>query len=76
MLFAAMTVAMGFWMVDTHGDGTAQAVPTGSIPRFTIQADTNCVVDNLTGLMWARNANLPGATQSWAQAISFCKNLS
>ncbi|HOW96933.1 MAG TPA: DUF1566 domain-containing protein [Kiritimatiellia bacterium] len=25
--------------------------------RFTVQADTNLVVDNLTGLMWARNAD-------------------
>jgi len=27
-------------------------------PRFTVQANTNLVVDNLTGLMWTRNAGL------------------
>ena len=75
ILLAIMTVAMGLWVAEVGGDGTPKTVPTGPVPRFTIQADTDCVVDNLTGLMWARNANLPGAAQSWAQAIAFCKNL-
>ena len=75
VLFAVMTVTMGWWMAQMRGDGTTQTVPTGPIPRFTIQANTNCVVDNATGLMWARNANLPGAPQTWAQAVVFCKNL-
>ena len=75
MLVAVMTVTMGLWMVEAHGEGTNRPAATGHSPRFTIQADTNCVVDNLTGLMWARNANLPGATQSWAQAVAFCKNM-
>ena len=75
VLVVVLTVAMGWWLAEARGDGTNRPAAAGPIPRFTIQADTNCVVDNLTGLMWARNANLPGATQSWAQAISFCKNL-
>lgn len=46
-------------------------------PRFTIQADnTNCVVDNLTGLMWTRHASLNGTNLlTWKEAIAFCKNL-
>ena len=75
VMVVAMTVAMGWWQAQVRGEGATQTVPTGTVPRFTIQADTNCVVDNLTGLMWARNANLPGATQTWAQAVAFCKNL-
>ncbi|MFC1454121.1 DUF1566 domain-containing protein [Verrucomicrobiota bacterium] len=44
-------------------------------PRFTI-VDTNCVIDNKNGLMWARNASLNGTNQpTWADAIAFCKNL-
>ncbi len=75
MWVAVMMVAMGGWTEEVRGDGIDRPASADPIPRFTIQADTNCVVDNLTGLMWARNANLPGATQSWAQAIAFCKNL-
>ena len=75
IMVAAMTMAMGWWVGEARGDGTSQKVEMGPVPRFTVQADTNCVVDNLTGLMWARNANLPGATQTWAQAVAFCKNL-
>ena len=72
MWVAVMMVAMGGWTEEVRGDGIDRPASADPIPRFTIQADTNCVVDNLTGLMWARNANLPGATQSWAQAIAFC----
>lgn len=43
-------------------------------PRFTIQADTNCVLDNLTGLIWARNANM-GGSMSWSNAIAYCETL-
>ena len=46
-------------------------------PRFTVGtgADgTNCVTDNLTGLIWARNANLDGA-KTWYDAIAYCTNL-
>ena len=44
-------------------------------PRFAIQANTNLVRDNLTGLMWARNANLDG-TKIWNDAIDYCNVLS
>ena len=44
-------------------------------PRFTVQADTNVVLDNLTGLMWARLANPPGGQMDWATAIGYCKAL-
>lgn len=42
-------------------------------PRFTVQPDTNLVVDNLTGLMWARNAGL--MVTNWEAAVDYCTNL-
>jgi hypothetical protein len=43
-------------------------------PRFTVQADTNVVADNLTGLMWTRNTN-PGGTMNWTNAINYCTGM-
>lgn len=47
------------------------ALPT---PRFTVQANTDCVLDNLTGLIWARNANLAGS-KTWSQSLTYCEDL-
>jgi hypothetical protein len=44
-------------------------------PRFTVGADGNVVTDNLTGLMWARNANLLRTLLSWDAAVAKCQNL-
>jgi hypothetical protein len=38
-------------------------------PRFTVSGD--CVTDNLTGLMWAKNANLANATRTWQGALDY-----
>ncbi len=46
-------------------------------PRFTVGTGvdgTNCVTDNLTGLTWARNANLAGQ-MTWSDAIAYCAGL-
>ena len=50
--------------------------------RFTVLGDTNapvdlltnCVRDNLTGLIWARNANQWGRVD-WGTAVTNCNNL-
>ena len=55
-------------------DGTYQKGVARPNPRFTIHADTNCVLDNLTGLIWARNANLAGI-MNWSNAVVYCENL-
>lgn len=55
-------------------DGSYQAGAAWPSPRFTTQANTNTILDNLTGLTWARNANLFGAT-NWSAAIVACENL-
>lgn len=61
--------------VQTGDDGTYQKGVVWPNPRFTIQADTNCVLDNLTGLIWARSANPAGSSMPWSNAIAFCEDL-
>ena len=43
--------------------------------RFTDHLD-GTVTDNLTGLMWLKNANNAGATKTWADALTYCNGLS
>jgi hypothetical protein len=45
----------------TGQDGEIRAGVAWPNPRFSISGD--CVTDNLTGLMWAKNANLPNSTK-------------
>ncbi len=42
-------------------------------PRFTAGtgAEVDCVTDNLTGLMWAKNGNLPNGRKTWQQALDY-----
>lgn len=58
-----------------YDDGTTQTGVAWPTNRFTIQADTNCVRDNLTGLIWARNMYLLGTATNWTAAAAFCTNL-
>ena len=55
-------------------DGNLQKGIAWPVTRFTVQANTNCVIDNLTGLMWARNANMWGV-MNWGAAVTNCNNL-
>ena len=61
----------------TGQDGEIQAGVAWPRPRFTIGtgAESECVTDNLTGLMWARNGNLPNGIMTWHQAIDYANNL-
>ena len=56
----------------TGDDGDLQKGATA--PRFIVQSDTNVVLDNNTGLMWTRNANLLSYT-NWTTAIDYCNDL-
>ena len=63
----------------TGQDGANLAGVAWPEPRFTVNGD--CVTDSFTGLMWARNTNLPNGNMSWYQAIYYvaamnCGNLS
>jgi hypothetical protein len=44
-------------------------------PRFSIQADSETVMDNLTGLVWTRNANPGTNTMTWSNAVIYCDDL-
>lgn len=57
----------------TGDDGDLQKGVTWPIPRFTDNSD-GTVTDNLTGLIWLKNANCDGL-KTWADALTFCNNL-
>jgi len=57
----------------TGQDGEIQAGVTWPSPRFTVNGD--CVTDNLTGLMWAKNGNLANGTKTWNAAVDYCNSL-
>jgi len=58
----------------TGQDGDIQAGVAWPSPRFTDRGN-GTVTDNLTGLMWTKNANLPGGTTNWQQALDYANNL-
>ena len=57
----------------TGQDGDIRAGVAWPSFRFTVSGD--CVTDNLTGLMWSQDANLPGTDQNWLQALDYAGNL-
>jgi len=75
MFYSAAVSQTGQTNSDQTGDdGAFQKGVEWPNPRFTIQADTNCVLDNLTGLIWARNADM-GSTMIWSNALAYCETL-
>ena len=54
----------------TGQDGEIQAGVPWPSPRFTDNGDKT-VTDNLTGLMWSKNVNLPGTMMTWQQALDY-----
>jgi len=64
-------------LYQTGDDGDYEKGVAWPNPRFTIGTGvdgTNRVTDNLTGLVWARNANM-GGTMTWSDAIVYCEAL-
>ncbi|MEI6236712.1 MAG: DUF1566 domain-containing protein [Planctomycetota bacterium] len=59
---------------DANDDGALQKGVTPPNPRFTDNND-GTVTDNLTGLIWLKNANAFGGLQ-WSQALFFTNILS
>jgi len=43
-------------------------------PRFTDNED-GTVTDNLTGLMWTKDANLPGGSKNWQEALDYVADM-
>ena len=58
-------------------DGDIKAGAAWPDPRFLvgIGAEAECVTDNLTGLMWTKNANSPNGTKQWLQAMDYVASL-
>jgi len=54
-------------------DGDIKAGVAWPNQRFTVIGD--CVIDNLTGLMWTKTANLPGVAKSWQEALDYVKGM-
>jgi len=54
----------------TGQDGGIQAGVPWPNPRF-IDHSNGTVTDNLTGLMWTKNANLPETHRTWQQALDY-----
>jgi hypothetical protein len=57
----------------TGQDGEIRGGMEWPKPRFTASGD--CVNDNLTGLMWAKNANLPNSSKTWQEALDYVASI-
>lgn len=62
----------------TAQDGEVQAGVAWPSPRFTpgTGGESDCMIDNLTGLMWPKDGNLPNGAMTWEDAIDYPKPLS
>ena len=58
----------------TGQDGELQAGAAWPTPRFT-DNDNQTVTDNMTGLVWGKDANPAGATKTWQDALDYIKTL-
>lgn len=56
----------------TGQDGEHQSGVAWPNPRFSVDNTGNCMTDNLTGLMWSRQATLSG---TWQTAFDLAANL-
>ena len=57
----------------TGQDGELQVGVEWPDPRFTVSG--NCVTDNLTGLMWAKDGNLPNGQRTWQGALNYVASI-
>ncbi|KJU83032.1 secreted protein containing DUF1566, partial [Candidatus Magnetobacterium bavaricum] len=58
----------------TGDDGALQKGVAWPSPRFTDNGDQT-VTDNLTGLMWTKNAYISAATKTWQQALDYVASM-
>jgi hypothetical protein len=61
----------------TGDDGDLRAGVSLPSTRFTSGTgdESDCVTDNLTGLMWTKNANLYGSASFWAEGLGYANSL-
>lgn len=58
---------------NTGQDGEFKSGVPWPEPRFTVVGD--CITDNLTGLMWPKNANLANGAKNWSAALDYAGKL-
>ena len=58
---------------NTGQDGELQAGTKWPIQKFTVGSE--CVTDNLTGLVWVKNANLAGSSKTWRETIDYVASI-
>lgn len=58
----------------TGDDGDFETGATWPNPRFTDNGN-GTVTDNLTSLIWLKNANCPNGTMNWTNALNFANTL-
>jgi hypothetical protein len=63
----------GIACANTGQDGEFKSGVQWPNPRFTVVGD--CITDNLTGLMWPKNANLANGAKSWSAALDYANKL-
>ena len=65
--------------IGTGQDGESQTGIAWPAPRFTDNSLSNItektVTDNLTGLVWSKDANLANGNKTWLQALDYVKTL-
>jgi len=54
-------------------DGDLQKGAEWPTPRFAVSGD--CITDNLTRLMWAKNGNMPNSKKTWQDALDYISSL-
>lgn len=62
--------------IECAGTGMNGETQTGTPwpeKRFTVEGE--CVTDNLTGLIWAKNADLPDGPMPWIDALKYVDDL-
>lgn len=62
------------WSESPGDDGDLQVGVAWPIPRFIDNGD-GAVRDNLTGLLWTKNANLPNGKMTWQEALDYLTSL-
>ena len=62
---------------NTGQDGDWQAGVPWPKPRFVSGTGTeaDCMIDNLTGLLWPKNGDLAGGTKAWQDSLDYANGL-
>lgn len=69
-LILAICPAASISAIAKTGPGTSSAGKQWPTTRFVVDLTGNCVIDQLTGLMWVKNAALLGNTDKWGSSAT------